>query len=299
MTATQTASWFIKAGAVFAVTYALCWTAPRVFETIPDFPATTIDREQSFVFDAYFQRPTPRVAILGSSLAARLKEEYFRHPDIENVAIPGGSPLTGLEIIERATKRKPEIIAVETNILSRGVDAALVARYQHPAIPATALRPFRTFAASLEPKRMPPHPLEAAERNAILRSSPAPMLPVIQKIETDAVVEFDKPVYDAVIRRDAATLKTLVDKLTAEGVQVYLFELPMSPEIAHTRFFETARLQIARLFDPQKILPLPCDADDLHWGDGSHLDERSALIVADALEQALISKLPDHPQVAK
>lgn len=229
MTTAQTASWFFRAGSIFAVITAICWVVPRAIDNIPDFPAMTTDREQVSVFDEYFRRPTPTVAIVGSSLAARLKEEYFVHTNIGNVALAGGSPLTGLEIIERATKRKPQIIAIETNILSRGVDDALVERYRFSARPIEMLRPFRTLAASLfESKPAVPHPLNAAERNALLRSSPAPMLPVYQKIAADAVVEFNRPLYDDIIRRDAATLKTLVAKLktlvaklTAEGVKVY------------------------------------------------------------------------------
>lgn len=56
----------------------------------------------------------------------RMKEEYFFNVDVGNVALPGGSPLTGLQIIDRATKRKPAVIVVETNVLSRGVDDPLV-----------------------------------------------------------------------------------------------------------------------------------------------------------------------------
>jgi hypothetical protein len=285
----QPISWFVKAGAVLIVTLAICWTAPRTINGIPEFPATTTDREQQLVFDAYFLRPTPTVAIVGSSLAMRLKEEYFSHLDIENVSIPGGSPLTGLEIIVREAKRKPRIVLAETNILSRGVDNALIDRYESHSV--EILRPLRAIAASLQAKPVLPHQLNDSERDAILRSAPRPIVPAYQKIAAETVPEFNKPSYDAVIRRDAAMLKALVEKVQADGVKVYLFEMPVSPNIARTRYYETVHSEVSRLFRPVDMLHLDYKLADLHWDDGEHLDERSSLIVSGTLEHAIATKI--------
>jgi hypothetical protein len=262
-----------------------------MIDGIPDFRDTTTDGEQKSVFDAYFARPAPTVAIVGSSLAMRLKEEYFSHINVENVALPGGSPLTGLEIIQRSTKRKPRIIAIETNILSRGVDGALAKRYEGSTRPIEVLRPLRTLTALFQPKLALAHRLNSTERETLLRSAPAPMIAAYQKIAAEAVPEYNKPIYDTIIRRDAETLKTLVNKLQAEGVQVYLFEMPVSPEHSQTRLYDTTRSEIFRLFPPEDMLHLDYKLADLHWNDGSHLDERSALIVAGTLENVIAKKI--------
>ncbi|MDI3563560.1 hypothetical protein [Bradyrhizobium sp. Arg816] len=221
----------------------------------------------------------------------RLKEEYFSHINIENLAIPGGSPLTGLEIVERAIKRKPRIIVVEINILSRGVDSDLVARYRGTTLPAEMLRPVRAFAAFLQPKPPAIQKMDMLTREAILHSEPIPTASALQKIWIETVPEYNKPIYDAVIKQDATTLESLVNKLRANRVTVYLFEMPVSPEHSHTRYYRTMREEISRRFQPDDMLQLKYALSELHWSDGSHLDERSALIVSDALENAIAKKL--------
>ena len=292
MTAAQTAHWFLRAGAVFVVMYATCWALPRAIDNIPDFPATTTDREQASVFDDYFKRATPTVSLVGSSLTVRLKEEYFKRSDFENLALSGGSPLTGLTIIDRALKKKPVIVAVETNILSRAADDALIARYRYSTQPVEPIQPIRTFAAIVfEKERQPRRLLNVEEREKILRSSPASLSKSYTQAVSDLVADFKLHPYDDGIRRHAEELKALTDDLRSKGVIVYLFQMPVSPEIERTRYVHNCRTAIARLFDPADRLDLDYGGADLHWVDGQHLDDKSALIVAGALERALVSKL--------
>jgi hypothetical protein len=291
MTAAQTAHWFLRAGAIFVVTYAMCWALPRAIDNIPDFPATTTDREQAAVFDNYFKRPTPTVSLVGSSLTVRLKEEYFKRSDFENLSLSGGSPLTGLTIIDRALKKTPAIVAVETNILSRAADDALIARYRYSTRPAETIQPIRTLAAMVFEKRQPRRQLNLEEREQILRSSPAPLSESYRQAVSDLVAEYNLHPYDDGIQRHAEALETLIDDLRSKGVVVYLFQMPVSPEIERTRYVYNCRAAISRLFDPADQLDLDYGGADLHWVDGVHLDDKSALIVAGALEQALASKL--------
>jgi hypothetical protein len=291
MAVAHNASWFFRASAAFVVVYGICWAAPRVFGNIPDLPSTTTDREQAAVFDRYFQRPVPKVAIVGSSLAHRLKQEYFQRTDIENVSLPGGSALTGLEIIDGANKHRPQVVAIETNVLSRATDDVLVERYREFMIRSEALRPVRALAAALEPKPAPARLLNAVIRDEILNAAPAPAQAAGQRMLAEGVVEFNKATYDQIIRRNAATLKSLVEKARADGLTVYLFELPTSSALSKTRYSETVRSEIARLFTSSDVLNLEYKEDELRWDDGLHLDERSALIVADVVEQALAAKL--------
>jgi hypothetical protein len=291
MTAAQTAHWFLRAGAIFVVTYAMCWALPRAIDNIPHFPATTTDREQAAIFDDYFKRPTPTMSLVGSSLAVRLKEEYFERSDFENLALSGGSPLTGLTIIDRASKTKPAVIAVETNILSRAADDAFIARYRDSTQPVETIQPMRTLAAMVFEKRQPRRLLDLEERKQILRSSPTPLSKSYTQAVSDLVANYNLHPHDDDIQRHAEALKALIDDLRSKGVVVYLFQMPVSPEFERTRYVHNCRAAISRLFDPADQLDLDYAGADLHWVDGQHLDDKSALIVAGALEQALVSKL--------
>ena len=291
MTAAQPASWFFKAATVFAVSFATCWAIPRAFENIPEFPTISTEREQFLIFDRYFRLPVRKIALAGSSLTARLKEEYFDRNDIRNVALPGGSPLTDLAILADAAWKRPRVIAVETNILSRGVDEEMIREFHGFTGRTDALRPLRTLAALYQRKfGTAPPTLDSAMRANILRLPPAQPL-ANEKIIAETIVEFDKPQYDDWIRKNAALLKTLADRLEAEGVRVYLFELPVVPEIEQTRFVRTTRMAVSDLFGSDRWLKLDYPAGELRYYDGAHLDERSAILIARALERAILSNM--------
>lgn len=117
------------------------------------------------------------------------------------------------------------------------------------------------------------------------------MHPHYQNLAAEAVSEYNKLIYDTLIQRDTALLKRLVDNLEQGGVKVYLFEMPVSPEITRTRFCHTTRSEIASLFSPDHTLLLDYKIADLYWPDGQHLDNRSALIVTGALERAVTDRI--------
>src|SRR6266852_9854210 len=69
-------------------------------------------------------------------------EGYFKTP-LRNLSIGGGSPATGLSIISSYSSL-PKIILVETNILSRPIDRALVEAFgNNPSEPFKWFRPAR------------------------------------------------------------------------------------------------------------------------------------------------------------
>ena len=117
----------------------------------PLLPVTTDDRNYH-VAVRYVDQPSHRMVIVGSSLSVRLSEDYFTSPNIENLALAGGSPETGLQIIA-ANEPLPQLVLVEANILTRPVDARLIERLKArlttatPAASApgwiTPLRPYR------------------------------------------------------------------------------------------------------------------------------------------------------------
>ena len=113
MVKAHSAVWFVKFGATCAVLLMCYWAAPRVFRHIPQFPPTTTDEQQVVILNRYFQLPALDIVVVGSSLAFRLREQFFEHGNVRNAALPGGSPLTALAIIEASTARRSRV-AVST-----------------------------------------------------------------------------------------------------------------------------------------------------------------------------------------
>jgi hypothetical protein len=291
VTATTPKSWFLKAATVFIVLMTFCWATPLVLENIPDFPPSTTDRRQFAVFDKYFHSPVRTIALVGSSLTFALKEEFFEHGDVHNVALPGGSALTGLAAFEAASARRPRVIAVETNILSRGVDEDLLREIQTAKRFWKPVKPFRTIAALYQRMLYSETPLDRSWTEAVLKTPAATY--DITKYIGQTLSEWNKASYEPIILRDATTLKELVVKLEQRGVDVFLFELPMSPELDPSLYVKATRKSLERIFGPSddRWLNLEYPAAELRWSDGAHLDERSAIIMASALERAIAIKL--------
>jgi hypothetical protein len=289
MNATQPV-WLCKFGAAFAVTLTICCTIPRIFDNTPTFPLINSGRGHVRILNHYFQSPTPTIALAGSSLTERLKENYFERRDIRNVGLGGGSPLTGLTVLADTTRKRPPIIAIETNIMLRGVDHELVREFHEVDQPIVAFAPLRSLlafyqmrldgpAAAFDPKRC----------DDVFRIPPSQSLIAIDDTASVTAV-FDNPVLDGQIQSDIATLKALVARLEAEGVKVYLYQLPTLAALERTLYVRTTRLALANAFDGARWLPLDYPAAEMRWDDAIHFNDRSAIILACALERALNSK---------
>jgi hypothetical protein len=112
-------------------------------------PAATARDGSLITLNRYVQEPAPDVVLVGSSVAWRLKEEYFSTSRVRNLALAGGSPLTSLEIVARQ-QQLPKIVLIETNVLSRPADRALVERFAGQEHSDAFLRPVRTAIAAYE-----------------------------------------------------------------------------------------------------------------------------------------------------
>ena len=126
MQPTSAAHWFAKCGFSAGLLLFACGVATAWFGNGLQLPSTTTRDGTLITLNRYVREPVPDVVLVGSSLTFRLKEEYFATPRLRNLALAGGSPVTALEIVADQP-RLPKIILVETNVLSRSTDAALVA----------------------------------------------------------------------------------------------------------------------------------------------------------------------------
>jgi hypothetical protein len=283
-------SWLIRcagiaAALLLACTLATAWIGSRLQQ-----PAVTTRDGSLVTLNRYMSEPVPHVVLVGSSVTWRLKEEYFSLQRVRNLALAGGSPVTSLEIVTKQ-RRLPKIVLIETNVLSRAVDRALVERFTDHDHTETFLRPVRTAVAAYETwNHPPPDPAQMrAALEALLRQPPS---------------EFDNHVYveravreenaqdpTTAARANADLIKQLIGGLEQRGTRALLIGIPFSPEIEDTSAVRATREIVQNTFpDPNAWLRIDPRLSELRWADDVHLDERSALIVVRAIEKALAER---------
>src|ERR1700712_6103237 len=120
--------WFAKCGFSAVTLFLACGFASAWFGNGLQLPTTTTRDGTLITLNRYAREPIPDIVLVGSSLTFRLKEEYFVTPGLRNLALAGGSPLTGLEIVANQP-RLPRLILIEANVLSRAADQTIVERY--------------------------------------------------------------------------------------------------------------------------------------------------------------------------
>jgi hypothetical protein len=282
--------WFAKFGLAALALLLACGLATAWFGNTLQQPSTTTRDGTLITMNRYVTEPIPDVVLLGSSLTFRLKEEYFATPALRNLAVAGGSPVTGMEIVANQA-RIPKIILVETNVLSRAADPAVVARYSRSGSSRPMfLRPIRTAIAAYENWNHAPltHAQAAVALGRLLAQPPS---------------EFDNRIYveralqqqnaedpTAAVQRNAKRTEELIAALEQRGAQVLLFEAPVSAQLEQSRSARITREIVrARFPDPDRWLRLVFTRSELRWADGAHLDERSAVIVAHSIDLAIAS----------
>jgi hypothetical protein len=292
MIASAELKWLAKVAITSVVALTLCLAAPRFFPAIPDVqPFTSTDQATDAII-RYRSSPVHDVVLAGSSLTYRLKEEYFDGGNVRNAALPGDSPVTGLRIIAGSTML-PKVAAVETNILSRSVNEALLAKYEFESdSPRVGFRPVRAAVAAS---------IEFSRRQAT--SDPASILasPPLSHLSSDEVRRqrelWDKDDFQNKMVTVALALKQNIEQLETRGVRVYLFHLPYMQELENSKYAEDARRALGEVFgaNDRRWLDVRYPVAELRWSDGTHLDQRSAVMVAHSLQRAIADA--DHPSV--
>ena len=284
----STLSWLVKCAVAATALLLACGLATARFGSALQQPAVTTRDGSLVTLNRYVREPTPDLVLVGSSLAWRLKEEYFSLPRVRNLALAGGSPVTGLEIV--ATRASlPKIILIETNILSRAPDSALIDKFSDDVrADALLLRPVRTAVAAYETwNHAAPDAAQArAEQDRLLSRPPDTF---DNKVYLDRALEqMNDGDPTAPARANVLRLRQLIDDLRQRGVRVFLIHIPLAPEIEGSRLVRMTDEIVHEAF-PDRGLWLAVDPPrrELRWDDGMHLDERSSLLVVRAIESAL------------
>jgi hypothetical protein len=291
MKPSPTISWFCKCALMAASVLAADRLATVAIGTKLQQPATTARDGSLITLNRYVQEHVPDVVLVGSSVAWRLKEEYFSLSRVRNLALAGGSQLTSLEIVAKQP-RLPKIVLIETNVLSRPADHALVERFTGQEHSDAFLRPVRTAIAAYETwNHAPPDPARLRTALDDLLSQPPSAFDNRVYVER-AVTEMNADDSVAAVRANVVLIKQLMAEIERRGSRALLIEIPLAPEIKETRTARATREIVRDAFpDPATWLSIDASLAELRWADGVHLDERSALMVARAIEKALARTL--------
>ncbi len=221
--------------------------------------------------------------ILGSSLSARIP---VAGSGLSNLALAGGSALTGAEILLRSGKF-PKVVFVEVStVILRDTDTSFLNAVFHPVnyrlrewIPAT--REVEQPVSRLN-QFLKQHFGRGVESDSVV---PAELREF--QIE-DHMREFGElPADPAALPGNMAALGGLLDRIRAHGSHVFFFEAPVEPRLRHLPLMEAAAAAFHQRFPegPYEWLSLP-DRPPFETVDGIHLNKLSAARLGDLLVAA-------------
>jgi hypothetical protein len=104
-------NWFFQCAAGALAVVLASGLATAWFGTGLQLPSTTTRDGAVTAMNRYVSGPIPDVVLVGSSLTYRLSESYFSKSKVRNLALAGGSPVTGLEIVN-ARAELPKIVLI-------------------------------------------------------------------------------------------------------------------------------------------------------------------------------------------
>lgn len=284
--------WFARCVFSAMVLLLACGLATAWFGTGLQLPATTTRDGTLITLNRYAKEPIPEIVIVGSSLSFRLKENYFARARLRNLALAGGSPLTGLEIVMNQP-RLPRLVLVEANVLSRSTDTALVEKYSRSGnTDPMFFRPIRTAVAAYENWLHAPlsHTQVSLALSRLLKQPPSDF---DNRIYADRALQQSNAEDPTVaVRENVTRIEQLIAAIGQRGARVLLYELPYSEQLERSRSAKITREIVhAKFSDPDRWLRIDFTRSDLRWADGVHLDERSAVIIAQSIDRALSSLL--------
>jgi hypothetical protein len=92
------------------------------------------------------------------------------------------------------------------------------------------------------------------------------------------------------VQMNVSKIAHLIPEIERKGSHVLLFELPCSAQLEGSRSAKITREIVHTAFPhPGQWLHIEYAREELRWADGVHLDERSAVTVAQSIDKALSS----------
>ena len=267
--------------ALIAIALAIVGLITPVLLNFSNLYARIYDDRRFPALSRYALEPIPDIALVGSSMTARIHEGYFK-TRLRNISTSGGSPLTGLAILA-SYPSLPRVVLVETNMMSRTAESELVELFgKNDAAAFQWFRPYRTAISFVY------YWLKyRSDDVAGLRNS-APVSYDISISLHQAEAEYARPVADEAMAENTQAMKRVVSILEIRGCKVYFYELPYPENLGNSHFAVTARTLTHAAFPDPKLWPkFMYPLQELRWVDAAHMDERSAAIVAQEMDKVL------------
>jgi hypothetical protein len=245
----NTSAWFGKCGLSATLILVACGIAAARFGHALQLPATTSRDGALVTLNRYVDDPIPDIVLTGSSMTFRLKEEYFETPRLRNLALAGGSVVTGLQIVA-GQRQIPKMVVVETNVLSRPPDQNLVERYSADyGRDGLFLRPVRTAIAAYENWIHAPvsHAQVKTSLQLLLEQAPSNFDNHVYLVRAVQQMEDEDPTPMA--EKNVEKLRQLIDLLEQRGARVlFCWKCPMRRRSKHHAMQEPRARSFTRHF---------------------------------------------------
>lgn len=250
------------------------------FYTVPGMQRANYDRAQRFVHSA----PADVKVIVGSSMSDRLDEVQLG-PQHVKLTFPAGGPFTGLEII-RETGRRPPVVWIETNVITRDADQALLDDVLSPW-----RKKLREASSIFKEEGRPSEAGVGFLKSVISKITKKTETPAAdQEADEDALEgimkanreNLSKPVPD--LQQRVSRLASYVDELTANGTICVLFEMPVDESLKNLTNPASIREAVSARFPKDKYRWLEMDSER-PWKttDGIHLTPEEVKIVVERM----------------
>ncbi len=256
-------------------------TKPKVTFTQNQYQANII-----FAQDFIYRHPKPSRVIVGSSMATRMK--FDKGEDVYNLALGGGGPLTGLEII-RKSGYIPEAIFIESNIFTMPADRKFL-----DALFVPVLFELRGKIIALQEKYQTLNLVGTFIYIFAGRSQEEKLHQRIDKKLLDRLVKSTlKQQNKPVIKNKEKLLSDWhrnIDYFLKKGTKLIFFEMPNDSRLAETEARKTVRNFIKTEFPSIPSIEQNNSDDRYQTSDGIHLTVKSAIDFAAYFKREILSQ---------
>ncbi|EJL87942.1 hypothetical protein PMI16_02829 [Herbaspirillum sp. CF444] len=239
-------------------------------------------QDNNQIVEAYFRKEMHApVVFVGSSLSRRLR---FDDPACAyNMALGGDSSLTGLAAILRSS-HLPKKVFIEINVPDRPANTGLV---------ETADSFYKKLAPIFYTENMPVNLLYsflAAPHKKDLNqqiSEPLRLEGVALQLK-----DYGNLIPEDDLRAEIAFFSTAINALEKRGIEVVLYELPISRELRETPKERQIKTAFSEQFPRNKLITARDMGIDVASTDGLHMSENEAREVSTWLRQSYASACP-------
>ncbi len=214
---------------------------------------------------------SPENIIVGSSMAARMRKEFFPQ-NYFNLSFDGGSVLTGLEIIKKSGFI-PKTIYIENNIIFRAKDEKFLDALFYPVAYKA-----KKYIPALQEKYQPLSILLSTLKGSYGKTHDEYMNDTRNIKVFNANILIQEKVYGTPLtdyQKELDALESLISYFENRGVEVLFFEMPIDTNLADSIKAKQQRKIIRDHFKMNIWLQEPVNSD-YTTTDGIHLLYKSA-----------------------